>query len=230
MIRAIVTDIEGTTSDIAFVKNVLFPYARAALEEFILSQKENSTVADILAETAELEGRTDMTEDEIIQTLIRWIDEDRKATPLKTLQGFIWQHGYEMGDFTGHVYEDAAARLRDWHGAGIQLYVYSSGSVMAQKLLFGHSDAGNMTPLFAGYFDTTTGGKREQESYAKIASAIGIPADQILFLSDIIEELDAARAAGMQTTALNRDGLISNANNHTVVTNFSSIQLTQRAA
>lgn len=230
MIRAIVTDIEGTTSDIAFVKNVLFPYAHAAMEEYVLSQKENSAVADILAEVAEIEGKPGMSEAEAIDVLKRWIDEDKKVTPLKTLQGFIWQHGYEMGDFTGHIYDDAAAGLREWHAAGIQLYVYSSGSIFAQKLLFGHSDTGNLMPLFSGYFDTTTGGKREQQSYEKIAAAIGIPVDQILFLSDIIEELNAARDAGMQTCALNRDGLIENANGHPIAVNFNAINPMELAA
>lgn len=230
MIRAIVTDIEGTTSDIAFVKNVLFPYARAAMEEYVLSQKENSAVADILAEVAEIKGKPGMSEAEAIEVLKRWIDEDKKITPLKTLQGFIWQHGYEMGDFTGHIYDDAAAALREWHTAGIQLYVYSSGSIFAQKLLFGHSDAGNLMPLFSGYFDTTTGGKRETESYSKIAAAIGMPTNQILFLSDIIEELNAARDAGMQTMALNRDGLIKNANGHPVSINFNEINPMELAA
>ncbi|HRJ12871.1 MAG TPA: acireductone synthase [Alphaproteobacteria bacterium] len=230
MIRAIVTDIEGTTSDIAFVKNVLFPYARAAMDSFVLAQRADPSIAAILADVAEIEENPEMAVADIIQTLIRWIDEDKKITPLKTLQGHIWAHGYRTGDFTGHIYDDAAAALRAWHAAGIQLYVYSSGSIFAQKLLFGHSDAGDLTPLFSGYFDTTTGGKRETESYAKIPTVIGLPANEILFLSDIIEELDAARAAGMQTTALNRDGLITNANGHTVVTDFSDIQLNQRAA
>lgn len=229
MIRAIVTDIEGTTSDIAFVKNVLFPYARHALPAFVMSQLENPTIANILSDVAEIEEEAGMAATDIIDTLIRWIDEDRKLTPLKELQGHIWRHGYENGDFTGHIYNDAAAQLRAWHAAGIKLFVYSSGSVFAQKLLFGHSDAGDLTPLFDGYFDTVTGGKRETVSYLKIIDAIGIPADQVLFLSDIIEELDAARAAGMQTTALNRDDLISNANGHPVVGNFSQIEL-RRAA
>lgn len=204
MIKAIVTDIEGTTSSLSFVKDVLFPYARAHLTEYIARHRHEPQVRALLDEAAhETGGRLD--DEQIVSLLLRWIDEDRKVTPLKSLQGLIWEHGYKNGDFTGHVYADAADSLRRWHAAGFKLYVYSSGSVYAQKLLFGHSDFGDLTPLFSGYFDTHIGHKREAHAYAAIAAQLELPAEQILFLSDIKEELDAAAAVGMQTCWLVRD-------------------------
>jgi enolase-phosphatase E1 len=197
-VKAILTDIEGTTSSIAFVAETLFPYARARLADYVAAHPVET--APILAEIAAAEPG------DPIATLRRWIDEDRKATPLKLLQGMIWADGYASGDFTGHVYADAVAGLRRWHQAGVKLYVFSSGSVGAQKLLFGHSDAGDLTPLFTGYFDTTTGPKREAESYAKIAAAIGVEAEAVLFLSDTPQEVAAARAAGLAARLIDRAG------------------------
>jgi len=197
-VKAILTDIEGTTTSLSFVADVLFPYARAHLPAYVAAHPTET--APILSEVAASEPG------DPIATLLRWIDEDRKATPLKTLQGMIWADGYASGAFTGHVYADAVAALRRWHAAGVALYVFSSGSVAAQKLLFGHSDAGDLTPLFSGYFDTTTGAKREAASYAKIAEAIGVAADEILFLSDIVEEIAAARGAGMEALLIDRAG------------------------
>jgi enolase-phosphatase E1 len=118
----------------------------------------------------------------------------------------IWEDGYKKSDFNGHMYEDAVRHLKKWKRAGIQLYVFSSGSVHAQKLLFAHTEYGDLTPLFSGYFDTNIGSKREITAYQKISVEIGSPAGEILFLSDIAEELDAARGAGMQTALLTRDG------------------------
>ncbi|MFA6122207.1 MAG: acireductone synthase [Sphingomonas sp.] len=196
--KAILTDIEGTTSSIAFVAEVLFPYARARLADYVAAHPLET--APILAEVAATEPG------DPVATLLRWIDEDRKATPLKTLQGMIWTDGYASGAFTGHVYPDAVAGLRRWHAAGIALYVFSSGSVPAQKLLFGHSEAGDLTPLFSGFFDTTTGPKREASSYAKIAGAIGLPPGEVLFLSDTPEEIAAARGAGINARLIDRSG------------------------
>ena len=198
MPRAILTDIEGTTSSIAFVAETLFPYARERLPAFVAAHPDEA--APILAEVAAMEPG------DPVATLLRWIDEDRKATPLKTLQGMIWADGYREHAFTGHIYPDAVAALRRWHAAGIALYVFSSGSVAAQKLLFGHSDAGDLAPLFSGYFDTTTGPKREAASYQAIADAIGLATDEILFLSDTPQEIAAAREAGLSALLIDRDG------------------------
>lgn len=198
MIQAILTDIEGTTSSIDFVAKVLFPYARERLAAFCADHED--AVAPILAEVAASAPGDPIT------TLIGWIDADKKATPLKELQGLIWADGYASGAFKGHVYPDAVAGLRRWHAGGLRLYVFSSGSVAAQKLLFGHSEAGDLTPLFSGYFDTRTGAKREAASYRAIAEAIGMAADAVLFLSDTPEEVSAALEAGMHALRVDRDG------------------------
>lgn len=204
MIQAILTDIEGTTSSISFVKDVLFPYARQHLPAFIATHTDQPEVQHWLHETAKEAGLVSASRHELIALLQRWIDEDRKATPLKALQGLIWEDGYRNGEYQAHVYPDVAPKLSAWKQADIDLYVYSSGSVTAQKLFFAFSAAGDLTPLFSGYFDTETGPKRDPNSYRSIAIAIGTPAEEILFLSDVVEELDAARAAGMQTTLLAR--------------------------
>lgn len=202
-IRAILTDIEGTTSSISFVKDVLFPYARRALPGFVAARGREPAVRKWL-DTVALEHGGACQDSVIVEVLQGWIDEDRKHTALKALQGMIWADGYQSADFTSHMYPDAAPALRQWKDRGLRLYVYSSGSVPAQRLLFGHSDAGDLTGLFSGWFDTEVGGKRDAASYTRIAEAIGLPADEIVFLSDVIEELDAARDAGMATVLLDR--------------------------
>jgi enolase-phosphatase E1 len=222
-IRAILTDIEGTTSSIDFVKDVLFPYARQHLPAFVETHTDEPEVQHWLHEAAKEAGIVEATRGEIIDMLVRWIDEDRKSTALKALQGMIWREGYESGAYVSHMYPEVAARLKAWHESGLSLYVYSSGSVPAQKLLFGYSESGDLTPLFSGYFDTQTGHKREVESYRRIAEAVGLPPHQILFLSDIREELDAARAAGMRTTQLIRPPLALSDNGHPSVADFDAI-------
>jgi len=204
LIRAVLTDIEGTTSSITFVKDVLFPYARKRLPAFVATQADDPDVRHWLHEAAREAGLASASQQEIIELLIGWIDADRKSTALKALEGMIWKAGYEDGEYRAHVYPEVPARLRGWQRAGRKLYVYSSGSVPAQKLLFAHTDAGDLSALFSGYFDTESGGKRDAESYRRIATAIGLPPADILFLSDVTEELDAARTAGMQTTLLAR--------------------------
>ncbi|MFN5744691.1 MAG: acireductone synthase [Methylococcaceae bacterium] len=204
MIRAIVTDIEGTTSSLSFVKDVLFPYARARMARFVTDNANSPDVARHLAEVSALVGR-DLTPAAAADQLIAWIDQDQKATPLKALQGIIWETGYLDGDFYGHIYEDAARKLVEWHSRGMALFVYSSGSVHAQKLLFKHTEGGDLTPLFSGYFDTHTGPKQDRRSYEAIASHIGLPAASILFLSDMDGEIIAAQEAGFATVKLIRD-------------------------
>ncbi|MEW6330852.1 MAG: acireductone synthase [Pseudomonadota bacterium] len=224
MIKAILTDIEGTTSSLSFVKDVLFPYARERLAEFVHAHAAEPAVRRELQEVEKISG-TNLNDAEIIAQLVRWIDEDKKITPLKSLQGMIWEDGYGKGAFKGHMYEDAVRHLKRWQQAGLRLYVFSSGSVQAQKLLFAHTAYGDLTPLFSGYFDTTTGNKREAGSYRRIAAAIGSPPGEILFLSDIKEELDAARAAGMEVAWLVRDGALDSAAPHRQVRSFDEIRL-----
>ena len=192
--KAILLDIEGTTSSIAFVAETLFPYARKHLAAYVAAHPEE--VAPILAEVP----------GDPVETLIQWIDEDRKATPLKTLQGLIWAQGYADGELDGHVYPDTPEAMRRWKARGIDVHIYSSGSIAAQKLIFGHSVAGDLTPMLSGYFDTTTGPKREAESYRRIAAALDLPPEDILFLTDVQAEADAAREAGVAALIVDREG------------------------
>jgi enolase-phosphatase E1 len=224
MIKAIVTDIEGTTSSILFVKDVLFPYARANLADYVRRHSDDPQVKPLLDDVC-TEADSELSTEQIIIQLIRWIDEDKKATPLKSLQGLIWEAGYRQGDFKGHVYPDAATKLKAWKANGLDLYIYSSGSVYAQKLLFAHTEYGDLTPLFSGYFDTHIGGKKEQASYDSIAGQLDIPVNQLLFLSDIKEELDAAKAAGFQTIWLTRDSTPDPQAEHRQVSSFDQISV-----
>jgi enolase-phosphatase E1 len=223
-INAILTDIEGTTSSISFVHDVLFPYASRMLPDFLRRHQNDNDVIRLLEDTRREASEPDADLARTTEILLQWIREDRKATPLKALQGLIWEQGFNNGDFTGHIYPDAARNLVQWHNSGIDIYIYSSGSVKAQQLLFGHSDAGNLLHVFKGYFDTNVGHKREAESYRVITEAIGLPAEQILFLSDIVEELDAARDAGMQTIQLVRDNNVITGS-HVTAHDFDQIVL-----
>jgi enolase-phosphatase E1 len=207
-VRAIVMDVEGTTSSIAFVKDVLFPYSRRHLPDFLRRHAHRPDVAAALDEARALAKEPSLDVDGLTARLLAWLDEDRKAPPLKLLQGLIWEAGYANGDYRGHVYPDVPPALARWHAAGSRLYVYSSGSVAAQQLLFRHSVAGDLTPLLSGYFDTGVGAKTSVDSYRTLAAAIGSSASAILFLSDSRAELDAARGAGMQTVQLCREGLV----------------------
>ncbi|ORM66908.1 acireductone synthase [Pantoea rwandensis] len=223
MIRAIVTDIEGTTSDIQFVHKVLFPYARQHLAAFVRENQTDEPVIAALNAVREESAAPEATQEEVIATLIGYIDEDRKSPGLKALQGMIWCAGYVEGQFTGHLYPDVLPAFERWQQQGIALYVYSSGSVAAQKLLFGYSDEGDLTSLFSGYFDTGVGAKREVQSYRNIAEQIGLAPSSLLFLSDIHQELDAAAEAGWHTLQLIR-GEADNASRHHQVNDFSQIK------
>lgn len=222
MIRAIVTDIEGTTTDIRFVHNVLFPYARERLTAFVAAQQYAEPVKSILDNLRDEIGAPQASASELTDALLQFMDEDRKSTALKALQGIIWHDGYVNGDFTGHLYPDVLPSLEKWKAQGIDLYVYSSGSVAAQKLLFGYSDEGDITHLFSGYFDTQVGAKRDVQSYNNIAAQISVAPSQILFLSDIHQELDAAEQAGFRTLQLIR-GDDDGASHHHQVHQFDDI-------
>jgi enolase-phosphatase E1 len=200
---AVVVDIEGTVGSIRFVKDVLFPYARTRLRAFVLAHRMRPDVEVQLAAVRAETGIDDV--DGQIAQLERWSDEDRKATPLKALQGMIWAGGFASGDLVAHLYDDAIAALQRWARAGLPVYVYSSGSTAAQKLYFAHTAAGNLTVGLAGYFDTTTGPKQSAESYRRIAAAIGRPAPELLFLSDVAAELQAAAAAGFRAIQVRRE-------------------------
>jgi enolase-phosphatase E1 len=204
-IRAIVVDIEGTITPISFVRDVLFPFARAHLPGFLQDHADDAQVADEIAAIKAMAPGTD-----VVQALMGWMDRDVKISPLKALQGLVWRAGYDSGELRGQIYSDVADCLQAWRERGFALYIYSSGSVAAQKLLLGHSDAGDLCPLLSGYFDTLVGGKREAASYQAIAGRIGAAGSECLFLSDIEAELDAALAAGWRTAQLVRaqDGTV----------------------
>jgi enolase-phosphatase E1 len=224
-IRAIVTDIEGTTSSIDFVHRILFPYSAKALPEYLRQYAEKPEIAEIIEQVRQEMNQPKASIDCVIAQLLDWIKEDKKITPLKTLQGFLWEHGFKNRDFKGHLYEDAFNKLKDWHELGIKLYVFSSGSKKAQKLLFGHSEFGDLTYLFSGYFDTHIGNKKQVDSYRNIAQKIEIEPQEILFLSDVVSELDAASEAGYQTLLLARNQLTEDSHQHKVITSFNEISL-----
>ena len=196
-ISAVITDIEGTTTPIRFVHDVLFPHARAGLPALLRDRAAEPAVAAALA---------DVPGPDKLATLLAWMDTDAKAGPLKALQGILWQDAYAAGAVQGALYPDVAPCLRRWSKAGLRLFVYSSGSVQAQRLLFAHSDAGDLAPLFAGFFDTAIGPKRDPASYAAIATSLRLPATELLFLSDTEAELDAASATNLQTAQIVRPG------------------------
>lgn len=230
-IGAVLIDIEGTTTSISFVYDVLFPYAAARLDEYCSRPDPDPELAAALARL-----RQDYEEDAAKGADLppfgngaayarRLMEEDRKATGLKLLQGVIWEEGYRTGALKSHVFPDVPGSLEAWSKAGIRLRVFSSGSVRAQQLLFGHTDHGDLTPYFEGYHDTTTGPKREAGSYATIAEAYGLPPGKILFLSDVREELDAAAAAGMETGLVVRPGnRPAEAGEHAVFHDFNGLR------
>lgn len=198
---ALLVDIEGTTSAIAFVKDTLFPFAEAALDGFLADHAKDPVVAALIEEVRALAPGQDP-----VAALRGWMAADAKVTPLKSLQGLIWEDGFSDGRLQGHLWPDVAPCLRAWSAAGLRLFVYSSGSARAQELLFSHSVAGDLAGLFGGFFDTTVGPKRDPDSYRQIAAGVSLAPAEVLFLSDIAEECDAARAAGLQTCRLVRAG------------------------
>ena len=221
-VECVVMDIEGTTSAIEFVTGELYPYARARMPDFIRRRRREPEVAAVMDQVRELAGI--WNDEAVITCLCEWMDADRKVTPLKTLQGMIWEEGYRDGELRSHLYPDVLPALRDWHARGIRLYIYSSGSVQAQRLIYANTVAGDLTPLLSGYFDTQVGHKRDPESYRRIAAGIGAAPSRILFLSDVRQELDAARRAGWQTTWLVRDAAPGLSAAHRRATRFDQIR------
>ncbi len=206
-VRHVIVDIEGTTSASAFVYDVLFPYARERFAPWIdVHANETETAAVIASVGAEI-GVGDPSHDQVVEALTEWTDADRKVTPLKTLQGLIWEQGFANGDLTSHFFPDAITALSDWHDAGLPISVYSSGSVLAQRNWYAHSPAGDLTPWMSDYYDTANAGpKRESSSYRAIAEAIDADPGSLLFCSDVVAELDAASQAGWQVVRVRRAG------------------------
>ena len=224
--RHILLDIEGTTSSIAFVADVLFPYARRELEAFLRRGWDEPDVARaraLLARDVQAAGELDLQA--LCAAAYRLMDADAKATGLKELQGLIWREGYGAGRLVSHVYPDVPPALAEWARRGLDVRVYSSGSVTAQRVYFAHTEAGDLLPLLRGHYDTTTGPKRAAESYRRIAADIRAAPGDVLFLSDVTAELDAAAEAGVRTVLVVRPG---NApappgQRHPVVTDFAQV-------
>ena len=223
--KYILTDVEGTTTSISFVHDTLFPFAKTRLKDFVHKNSNNPEVQEILRQTkqtAATESQREVNLDEACDLLLYWIETDRKHPALKALQGLIWEEGYQSGIIKGHVYGDVLPALKAWKDKGLVIGVYSSGSVKAQHLIFEFSTAGNLRSYFSNNFDTAVGHKREVDSYKNIISQLNVTADEILFLSDIKEELDAARTAGMQTIQLVRQADVV-VGDHMTVKSFSEI-------
>ena len=201
-VKAVVTDIEGTITDINFVKEILFPYSYKKMEDFVNRNWEY--ISNIVKETEGILNKR-LGKVEFIKIMKEWIKEDKKITPLKELQGLIWEEGYKKGEINGHIYEDAFEVLKRLKQKNIPVYIYSSGSVKAQKLLFSHTQYGDITYLFSGYFDTKIGSKKERKSYEKIAKSISVAPGYIVFFSDNEEELKASKEAGMKAIKVARD-------------------------
>ena len=223
----ILMDIEGTTSSISFVKDVLFPYFLSNIDDInkLSNIKEvKYAFGQVLRIVKRDENRDITTSEEVILQLKKWCGQDLKITPLKTLQGILWQKGYQNGKLLGHVYDDVPEMLENWNFLGKKMGIFSSGSVNAQKLLFSHSVKGNLSTYFSNYFDTNIGSKRDSDTYSLITKQLALPSNRILFLSDVIEELAAADMAGMKTIQITREGNLQSWPQS--VSDFSEIILT----
>ncbi|MGD1873272.1 MAG: acireductone synthase [Mastigocoleus sp.] len=223
-VKVILTDIEGTTTDISFVHNILFPYSAKHLPGWVRRNHELSSVQKILQQVKEITGNLHLDVEDCINQLMNWQSADQKITPLKTLQGLIWQEGYDKGELKSHIYPDAVKYLRSWYDTGLTLAVYSSGSIAAQKLLFKNTSVGDLTSLFDAYFDTTTGSKVESQSYIAIADKLSVLPQEILFLSDSFKELAAATNANVNVCGLNREDTVTDSK-FDYVNDFSQIAL-----
>jgi enolase-phosphatase E1 len=219
--KLILLDIEGTVSPLAFVHDVMFPYARQHAGVHLASHWGSAVMSE-LARDAGVPAFASPAEAEA--AVHRLMDADAKVSGLKQLQGMIWQEGFRNGELRSLIFDDVPPALADWSRQGLEIRIYSSGSVHAQKLFFEHTKRGDLTPHFSGYYDTTTGSKRESASYAAIAADCGLPADQILFVSDLVEELNAARSAGMLTVLALRPGnKPAPPHEHSLVISFAEI-------
>jgi len=207
VVKALLLDVEGTVAPLTFVKEVLFPYSEKKLLSFLKERWEDPQVKKLIKEAEELSGRKLSSPEEAEELFREWIKKDLKVAPLKEIQGHVWEEGFKRGELKAPLYRDACKKIKEWHGKGYRLFVYSSGSVKAQKLFFSHTECGDLTPYFEGFFDTRTGLKKEKTSYEKIAQKIGLPPSEVLFVSDNPEELRAAKEAGMKVVQSVREGV-----------------------
>ncbi len=238
--HGILLDIEGTTSSVSFVYDIMFPYARRNLADYLSSHWGSPALnqaVELIAKDAghatfaDWRGDDDSPESAqqlVCDEVIRLMDGDVKVTGLKQLQGLIWKAGFESGEMQAHVYDDVVPAIRRWCAAGRDVRIYSSGSIQAQKLFFGHTEEGDLLDLFKGHYDTTTGPKKESASYTTISADFQMSPSEILFLSDVPAELDAARTAGLQTALCSRPGNadVAEDHGHPEIKDFSQIELT----
>ena len=222
-VRAVLTDLEGAALPMVFMSETLAPLARERLGRYLAQHASDPGLEDALEETGRLLGGFNLKLAEAEALLLRWMKQDRKATPLKFIQGLIWQEGYEAGSLKGALYPDVADCLKSWAAAGLRLFVYSSNSELAQKLLLSHTPYGDLTNLFEGFFDTTIGQKIEPASYRAIGERLALPGGSILVLSDNEDELDAAQSAGLATARIAREGRVDS--RHRVCPDFPSLNL-----
>ena len=239
--RGILLDIEGTTSAISFVYDVMFPFVRRELDQYLYVNWDSATlneVCDLIAKDVGYESfvawcgsETEVGKRQQLlrAEVLRLMDGDIKATGLKALQGLIWQSGFESGEMQAHIYDDVLPAIQAWNDAKCDVRIFSSGSIAAQKLFFGHTAVGNILHLFRGHYDTTTGPKKEAASYQAIAKDFGLPPAQVLFLSDVLDELEAARTAGLQTGLCKRPGnaKVAAEHGHPEITSFDQIELSR---
>jgi enolase-phosphatase E1 len=231
-IRGVLLDVEGTTTPIAFVHDVLFSYARTHVRDYLANNFDDEDVRADIRLLRNEHGRegfpADTDVDAIASHVIQLIDLDRKSTGLKSLQGKIWYEGYSDGILRAQVFPDVAPAFARWRETGLIVSIFSSGSVLAQKLLFAHTDAGDLTPFISHYFDTGVGKKGEAESYRRIAETLGQKPGESLFISDVDAELAAAREAGMKTVLSIRPGNQPqhSASQYPTIHSFDELQIT----
>jgi enolase-phosphatase E1 len=226
MTGAVVLDIEGTVSPLSAVHDVLFPYARNRIEAWIRQGRAEAVVSEVLRQ---LGGDAGLNH--VVRTLLGWHDDNAKHSPLKTLHGLIWEQGFLSGELTGEVYPDLPPALVSWTRRGIRCWIYSSGSVLAQRLWFSRTNFGDLTGYLSGHFDTISGGpKKEPASYRRIADEIGTPPGEILFYSDALAELDAARTAGWRAVGVRRPGCVTEFGAHPVVADFAELDVATEVA
>ncbi len=227
--RGILLDIEGTTSSISFVYDVMFPFVRRELDAYLLSHWGEPALAAACDAISRDAGNPSLAAslEQVKGEVLRLMDGDVKSTGLKQLQGLIWDAGFTSGEMKAHVYDDVPPAITAWNQASLDVRIYSSGSVQAQKLFFGHTIAGNLLPQFHGHYDTTTGPKKEAASYSAIAAAFALPPQEILFLSDVPAELDAAEQAGLRTGLVLRPGnaAVKPGHGHPEILSFAEIRI-----
>lgn len=228
-IKAVVLDIEGTTSSTNYVHDTLYPYSRTRFSQWLNKHEHEPRVQEQIKSVRAISKEPDADIDRVVWWLNHWLDNDQKITPLKAFQGWIWQEGFAANELVSHFFADSIPAIKKWHAEGRQLYIFSSGSVTAQLSWFGNSPEGDLLPLFSGHYDTENiGPKKQKSSYELITSTIEHAPADIVFLSDLVDELDAARAAGWHTVGVRREGdqyYDQGVGDHLEIFNFDQLDL-----